>query len=33
MQFIKETQEQTGATKVDTPALRAFVSSIFGQAR
>ena len=32
MQFIKETQERTGATKVDTPALRSFVSSIFGEA-
>ena len=33
MQFVKETQERTGATKVDTPALRSFVSSIFGKAR
>jgi len=31
-QFIKETQERTGGTKVDTPALRSFVSSIFGKA-
>jgi hypothetical protein len=30
MQFIKETQERTGVAKVDTPALRSFVSSIFG---
>jgi uncharacterized protein (DUF608 family) len=33
MQFIKETQERTGVAKVDTPALRSFVSSIFGKAR
>jgi uncharacterized protein (DUF608 family) len=30
LQFIKETQAQTGVTKVDTPALRSFVGSIFG---
>jgi hypothetical protein len=30
VQFVKETQERTGVTKVDTPALRSFVSSIFG---
>jgi len=30
MQFVKETQERTGVTKVDTPALRGFASSIFG---
>ena len=33
LQFIKETQERTGVTKVDTPALRSFVSSIFGETR
>jgi hypothetical protein len=32
MQFIKETQGRTGVAKVDTPALRSFVSSIFGKA-
>jgi len=31
MQFVKETQERTGVAKVGTPALRSFVSSIFGQ--
>ena len=31
LQFIKETQQRTGAMKVDTPALRSFVSSIFGE--
>ncbi len=30
MQFIKETQERTGVTKVDGPALRSFAGSIFG---
>ncbi len=29
-QFIKQTQERTGVTKVDTPALRSFTNSIFG---
>jgi len=32
MQFIKETQERTGNTKVGTPALRSFTCSIFGTA-
>jgi hypothetical protein len=32
MQFVKETQERTGVAKVGTPALRSFVSSIFGKA-
>ena len=33
VQFVKETQERTGVAKVDTPALRSFVNSIFGEAR
>jgi hypothetical protein len=33
MQFIKETQERTGATKVATPALRSFVATMFGKPR
>jgi uncharacterized protein (DUF608 family) len=31
MQFIKELQEQTGATKVDSPQLRSFVATMFGK--
>jgi hypothetical protein len=31
MQFIKELQEQTGATIVDSPQLRSFVATMFGK--